>query len=242
MLVAANGVTDFVKLLDFGISQASWRPELSQPNVVTGTPEYMAPEQAAVDPARIGPRTDQWALAAIAYELLTGLDPFQGETPLAVLDRVVNTAPLVPSDLAPGLGAEVDAVILRGLSKDPADRYPDVVAFSTALRAAFGLALPDVDDGASRDGAAETSPAPATPSAETPPIHGLPATRKTTRLFRRRRWRMVLVPAAVALAALLATLVLASAPSTSGAPRIPAVARWTQAAIHFAARQVARLR
>ena len=111
MLVAANGVNDFVKLLDFGISLASWRPERGEPHLITGTPEYMAPEQAMADVARTGPRTDQWALAALAYEVLTGLDPFRqhpeqvdgyvyaadGHTILAVLRGSQSRVPALSS-------------------------------------------------------------------------------------------------------------------------------------------------
>jgi serine/threonine-protein kinase len=233
MLVAADGRDDFVKLLDFGISQASWRPELSQPHLITGTPEYMAPEQAAADPARIGPRTDQWALAAMAYEVLTGLEPFQGETALATLDQVVNGEPIVPSDLAPALDDRANAVILRGLSKDPADRYPDAVAFSAALREALEPDAAGPAESARHDAGARS---PERAIVDGPLARPSRAVRTTVRLLRRRRWRRLLVPSVViALAGLLATWRTPSGTARAGL-------RWTRAAIGFAVEHVAKLK
>ena len=72
MLLAGAGVDDFVKVMDFGISQASWRPRLTEGERVAGTPQYMAPEQAQGLREQIDHRSDQFSLAAIAYTLLTG--------------------------------------------------------------------------------------------------------------------------------------------------------------------------
>lgn len=135
MLLSADGVQDFVKVLDFGISQASWRPRLTDNLHVAGTPQFMGPEQACGLRDEIGPWTDQFSLAAITYTLLTGREPFSGEDPIAVLYQVVHHNPPPPSHYAPLSGA-VDAAILRGLAKKPGDRFPDVLAFAEALRAA----------------------------------------------------------------------------------------------------------
>ncbi len=136
MLLAADGVQDFVKVLDFGISQASWRPRLTDNVHVAGTPQYMAPEQACGLRDEIGPWTDQFSLAAIAYTMLTGHEPFSAEDAIAVLYQVVHTDPPPPSQYA-SLPAAVDATIMRGLAKKPGDRFPDVVAFADALAAAL---------------------------------------------------------------------------------------------------------
>src|SRR5579871_4679520 len=79
ILLSCDGMQDFVKILDFGISQASWRPRLTNDAEVAGTPQYMAPEQAQGLRDAIEPRTDQFSLAAIAYTLLTGQEPFVAE-------------------------------------------------------------------------------------------------------------------------------------------------------------------
>jgi serine/threonine-protein kinase len=148
MLLGGTGVADFVKVLDFGISQASWRPRLTEGERVAGTPQYMSPEQACGLREQIDHRSDQFSLAAIAYTLLTGREPFRGENPIAVLYEVVHTEPVPPSEIVPALGAEIDAVVMRGLAKQSADRYPNVLAFSGALRAAIqgpapALLMPD---------------------------------------------------------------------------------------------------
>jgi serine/threonine-protein kinase len=137
MLLAADGVADFVKVMDFGISQASWRPRLTDGARVAGTPQYMSPEQALGQREAIDHRTDQFSLAAIAYNLLTGQEAFRGDDPIAVVYQVVHVDPTHPSALVPALGAGVDAVIMRALSKPPLERFPDVLTFAAALRAAI---------------------------------------------------------------------------------------------------------
>jgi serine/threonine protein kinase len=137
MLLSGEGVKDFVKVLDFGISQASWRPRLTNDAEVAGTPQYMAPEQARGLREEIDSRSDQFSLAAIAYVLLTGSEPFRAEDPIAVLYQVVHADPPPPAALVPRLGPAVDAVIMRGLAKQSADRFPSVLEFAAALRQAI---------------------------------------------------------------------------------------------------------
>ncbi len=137
MLLSGEGVKDFVKVLDFGISQASWRPRLTNDDEVAGTPQYMAPEQARGLREEIDSRSDQFSLAAIAYVLLTGSEPFRAEDPIAVLYQVVHADPVPPAALVPRLGPAVDAVIMRGLAKQSADRFPGVLEFAAALRRAI---------------------------------------------------------------------------------------------------------
>ena len=144
MLLSSDGMPDFVKVLDFGISQASWRPRLTDNTHVAGTPQYMAPEQACGLRDEIGPWTDQFSLAAITYTLLSGREPFSAEDPIAVLYQVVHNDPPPPSRYMP-LGAAVDATIMRGLAKKPVDRFPDVLTFAASLRAV--IAAPPVAAG-----------------------------------------------------------------------------------------------
>jgi len=143
VLVSIDGRDDFVKVIDFGISRASWRARLANEPVITGTPEYMSPEQARGQTDEINHRADQFALAAVSYRLLTGREPFSGATSEALLYQVMTHTPPPPSQLAPGLGAGVDAVIARGISKRSTDRYPSVTAFAEALGGAIGLVAID---------------------------------------------------------------------------------------------------
>ena len=143
MLVRTDGRGDFVKVIDFGISQAIWRDRLASDPLIAGTPEYMAPEQAGGMTEEIDHRTDQFSLACLSYRLLTGHQPFNGADPFAVLHEVINGTQPPPSQHVPWLGAGVDAVIARAMSKRPAARYPDVMAFADALRAAVELIASD---------------------------------------------------------------------------------------------------
>ena len=143
MLVPTDGRGDFVKVIDFGISQAIWRDRLATDPLIAGTPEYMAPEQAGGLTEEMDHRTDQFSLASLSYRLLTGHEPFSGADPLAILHQVINETPQPPSRWVPWLGEGVDAVICRAMSKRPTARYPDVMAFADALRAAIELVAPD---------------------------------------------------------------------------------------------------
>ncbi len=137
MLLSGDGVKDFVKVLDFGISQASWRPRLTNGAEVAGTPQYMAPEQARGLREEIDSRSDQFSLAAIAYVLLTGCEPFRADDPIAVLYQVVHADPPPPAALVPRLGPAVDAVIMKGLAKQTSERFSSVMEFAAALRQAI---------------------------------------------------------------------------------------------------------
>jgi serine/threonine-protein kinase len=135
ILMSVDGQDDFVKLVDFGISQASWRPRVTCGDArVVGTPQFMAPEQARGLREEIDARTDQFSLAAIAYTLLTGYEPFWSDDLTAVLYQVVHEMPIPTSRRAPWLTSAVDAVLERGLAKSSGDRYPDIMAFASALR------------------------------------------------------------------------------------------------------------
>ena len=218
MLLATGAAEDFVKVLDFGISQASWRTRLTQSDRVSGTPQYMAPEQACGFRERIDHRTDQFSLAAIAYALLTGREPFSGDDPIAVLYQVVHRVPPAPSEINRALEDAVSDVIVRGLSKTPDDRYPDVLDFAAALRDAVQAApvIPSEDErdappvrvAAPDVAAASVSGDDTSIAAVGPSYEVLPPGLETKRLIRRMRWRtrtprrIVLVTLVAALAAL----------------------------------------
>jgi serine/threonine protein kinase len=120
-------------LADFGLAKLLQGSSLkSMTGVTTGTPAYMAPEQ--VMGSQVGPAADRYALATIAYEMLAGTIPFQGEALLELLYAQVHRYPQPPSARRPSLGPYVDNVIMRGLSKDPADRWESCAKFVDALQ------------------------------------------------------------------------------------------------------------
>ena len=143
ILVRTDDRGDFVKVIDFGISQAIWRERLATDPLIAGTPEYMAPEQAGGMTQEIDHRADQFSLACLSYRLLTGHEPFSGDDAFAILHQVISETPQPPSKRVPWLGEGVDAVIQRGMAKRPTERYPDVMGFADALRAAVELIAPD---------------------------------------------------------------------------------------------------
>jgi serine/threonine protein kinase len=137
MLLTSEMNGDYVKLVDFGLSKllAADAPPVTSPDQILGTPGYMAPEQ--VRGSRVDPRVDQFALASLSYELLTGRAPFAGDDVATVLRHIVNSEPLPIWQLVPGRTRAVSLVVGRGLAKAPAQRYASVTEFDQALRAAM---------------------------------------------------------------------------------------------------------
>lgn len=124
-----------VKITDFGIAKIL-SERLTQTGTMLGTPNYMSPEQ--IRGLAMDGRSDQFALATVAYELLTGEKPFAAPSVPAVLFKVVQEEPERPMRLNPTLNAAIEAVLLRALRKDPAERYQTCVEFASALTAACG--------------------------------------------------------------------------------------------------------
>src|SRR2546425_3858224 len=133
VLLAAD---DSPVLADFGLAKLMQGSSLkSMSGVTTGTPAYMAPEQ--VTGGQVGPAADRYSLATIAYEMLTGVIPFDGEALMELLYAQVHRLPPPASSHNVDLGPEVDAVLLKGLAKDPAARWESGAEFVDALAAAL---------------------------------------------------------------------------------------------------------
>lgn len=123
-------------LADFGLALATGvDARLTRTGLMMGTPEYMAPEQALQTADALSPAVDYYALAIIAYELLTGRVPYSDPWPLAVAMAHVQTAPPPPRSLNPAIATGVEAALQRGLAKDPRDRFASASAFIEALAA-----------------------------------------------------------------------------------------------------------
>ncbi len=123
-----------VKITDFGIAKIM-AEDATLTGPALGTPNYMSPEQIQMKP--VGGRCDQFSLAVIAYELLTGQKPFAGYSLASIVYKACNELPPPASSCNPTLPPEADAVIDRALSKDPAARYANVVQFIYALERAL---------------------------------------------------------------------------------------------------------
>ncbi len=124
---------EFVKVIDFGISKVKTAATITGEAHLMGTPQYMSPEQAQSRSDEIDGRTDQFALAAIVYELLTGKPAFAGDTAPATLYKVCNEEPPPISDTVPGLPPGLDAALRRALAKSKDARYLTVLELSEAL-------------------------------------------------------------------------------------------------------------
>jgi tRNA A-37 threonylcarbamoyl transferase component Bud32 len=117
VMVTAEGQP---KIADFGIAKLAMA-DTTLPGHVVGTPAYMSPEQ--LNGKAVDGRSDLFSLGVIAYWLLTGVKPFDGATLTEICVQVVTKDPTPPSEIAPGLTIDVDYVLGRVLSKDPAMRY-----------------------------------------------------------------------------------------------------------------------
>lgn len=126
------------KVLDFGLSrflESTENDQLTKTGLIMGTPGYMAPEQARGQ--RVDHRADIYGVGAILYATLTGRAPFEGESAQATLLAVMESEPTRPRSLEPSIPAQVELVIERAMAKDPAQRYPDMLAFEEAIEAVF---------------------------------------------------------------------------------------------------------
>jgi len=139
-LVAIDGqIDELVKVLDFGISKIrAAETLLSSPTDMIGSPAYMSPEQARGAADEIDGRSDQFALGAITYRMLTGFEPFQGDDIASLLYQVVHEeAPRLARTLPAGWDTRaLQAVLDRALAKDPAQRFSGMVEMARAFEAA----------------------------------------------------------------------------------------------------------
>jgi serine/threonine-protein kinase len=137
LVAILGGKCDVVKVLDFGLVKLTAKPDapqLTADHTVSGTPQYMSPEQAIADRDLDG-RADLYSLGAILYFLLTGRPPFAGTNPTELMISHARDPAVPPSQHRPGLPADLEAVVMRCLAKKPADRYPDARALAAALAA-----------------------------------------------------------------------------------------------------------
>ena len=188
-----------IAVADFGIARIATDSALTQTGQVLGTAAYLSPEQALGKQATDA--SDRYALAVVAYELLARRKPFEGDLPAAQARQHIES-PVPPASAAGNLPVAVDAVLERGLAKDPAARPLTATAFVDDLRAALGE---DADTEPTRVAPArfrrEATPRPpATPppvTADRPPGHTPPKAGRPRRPFLIALAALVFVLAAV---------------------------------------------
>jgi len=128
ILVSREGL---VKLTDFGVAKATRRTSVTMPGRLHGKVSYMAPEQ--VRGMECDHRSDVFSLGVVGYEMLAGRRPFDGDSDVAVLEKIrsMNLAPLAQA--APDLDPDLSAIVMKALSSNPDDRWQTAEDFSTAL-------------------------------------------------------------------------------------------------------------
>jgi len=137
-LKPANIMVDLaggVKVMDFGIARL-FQGTGQMTDTMIGTPAYMAPEQLELK--RVDARTDIYALGLLLYEMVTGVQPFVGETPIAVALKHLRESPKRPREVMPTLPTYAEGVILKCLQKDPAKRFQSVDELTMALKREVG--------------------------------------------------------------------------------------------------------
>jgi serine/threonine protein kinase/TPR repeat protein len=136
--IMLEGKSRRVLVMDFGIAKvmdAAGDSTLTSSGTIVGTPHYMSPEQASGDP-HLDHRTDQYSLAVVGYHMLTGSVPFEGENTRAILFKQMMESPRSMRELVPEVPEALMMAVSRGMAKEPADRFPDIEAFSAALESA----------------------------------------------------------------------------------------------------------
>ena len=128
-----------VKVTDFGIARVTTTADtVAQTAAILGTASYLSPEQAQGQP--VDARSDLYSLGCVVYEMVTGRPPFLGDSPVAVASKQVLEQPVPPSKLNSDVTPDLDAVILRALAKNPANRYQSAEEMRADLeRAKRGL-------------------------------------------------------------------------------------------------------
>jgi len=147
-----------VKIADFGLVRAVAEAKITSTSVILGTAAYLSPEQVSTGDA--GPRSDVYSVGILAYELLTGVTPFNGDSALAVAYQRMENDVLPPSRVIAGVPAQFDDLVLQATAREPADRYADAADMAGELDAIVDeLDLPEFRVPAPRNSAQHLSAA-----------------------------------------------------------------------------------
>jgi eukaryotic-like serine/threonine-protein kinase len=203
------------KVTDFGIARAG-ASDMTLTGSIMGTAQYLSPEQA--QGLAVSASSDLYAIGIVLYELLTGAVPFDGETAVTIALKQVSAAPPPPSLLSSAVPPELDAVVLRALAKDPAERFADAGEFLAALEYVRRSI-----DGAPGEGVVGNGPvSPATAALLLPPAERKPAVEASN-----RKWWWI--GGALLLALAVAAALLLLLPSAKHQATVPDVTGQTQA-------------
>ncbi|MGE5193793.1 MAG: protein kinase domain-containing protein, partial [Deltaproteobacteria bacterium] len=142
--ILLEAASDRVKLTDFGLARVADDVKLTRSGFVTGTPQYMAPEQALGEEP--DPRSDLFSLGAVLYEMSAGLPPFAGNSPLAILRQIADVRHRPVRELNPAIPDWLAETIDRLLAKKPADRIQSAAMLAELLEFQWALLKTTSDD------------------------------------------------------------------------------------------------
>ncbi|MDB4991523.1 MAG: serine/threonine protein kinase [Myxococcaceae bacterium] len=137
ILVGADGVT---RIADFGVAKAAGRMQTTRDGALKGKLAYMAPEQ--IESGRVSRQSDLFAASVVLWELLTGARLFQGQNQAETIFKVMSAPIAAPSSRRTGIPASLDALIARGLSRDPSLRFESAQQMALALESAVATVRP----------------------------------------------------------------------------------------------------
>ena len=120
-----------MKVADFGIARAIAAAGMTAPGIVLGTVHYLAPEQAAGEPATL--TTDVYSLGVVLYEMLTGQVPFKADSGVGVAMKIVHETPEPVDRLNPRVPTALAAIVARAMAREPGERYPNAAAMAEAI-------------------------------------------------------------------------------------------------------------
>ncbi|MEZ4585564.1 MAG: protein kinase [Gemmatimonadales bacterium] len=204
-----------VQLMDFGISKALDSSEgsgLTSTGILVGTPHFMSPEQAAGEP-NLDHRSDQYALAVVGYQMITGELPFDGESTRAILFQQMVGIPKSLRDLVPDVPASLAFAIEKALSKEPRDRYSSMEEFAQALTGSEHW--PPIFNTADRLAKTDELPTPAEGAKKPTPPAGTPAPAEPAPKATKRRPAWLPAAAGIGVVAVAALAYALSGPPTS---------------------------
>jgi serine/threonine protein kinase len=127
-------------LTDFGIARLQGTTASTVTRAFVGTPLYISPEQA--ENRAVDRRSDLYSLGIVLYEILTGITPFRGDNPLAIMMQHVHEPPPPPALINHNIPPALSVVVVRSIAKDPLGRFPSATAMTVALAQAFNLPVP----------------------------------------------------------------------------------------------------
>jgi serine/threonine-protein kinase len=162
VLVDAEGR---LKVTDFGIARAG-ASQMTEAGSIIGTAQYLSPEQAKGSP--VDQTSDLYSVGVVLYELLTGVVPFSGDTPVEIAMKHLSSVPKAPSELRGEIPRDLDLIVLRALAKDPAERYQSAEEMEEDLaRVARGAAVSPATEEAATAIISRPPPPPVVPTAVT---------------------------------------------------------------------------